>query len=154
MAQIDPNNINRGGLDPNTRYAYDVEQNEAYSRVMGSRGSEGEVYGHAKVLVVQPQKLEALKVLMGESKKRRWAYFDLPKNDHPIFLYDAPEYRPERLEANIHLVSNIDCSCPDKEEEMLREQEKSVILSFCESQLERKKDYDHVRARILEFLQG
>lgn len=153
MAGIDPN-IDKALLDPNTRYALDVQENEAYTKAVGLRGSERVISNAAKVFVNQPQKFDALKSLTGEVIKRRWAVFDLPKNDHPIFIYDSPDYSEERLEANLEIVTNLDCSCENKEEQVMREQEKSVIQAFCHGQLENKKNYDQIRLRILEFIKG
>lgn len=156
MDSVNPNPtpIDLNNLDPNTRYALDVERRESFTNQFGVLGTDRAVYDHAKTLVNQPQDPGAMKMLTGEMRQRRWAYFDLPQYDSRVFIYDSPNYSTERLEANVQMTMNLDCSCDNKEEQTMREQEQAVIHSFCVNQLKRKLDYDHLRARIIEFLQG
>jgi len=140
MSSIEPN-IDLSNLDPNTRYALGVERSESFNSKYGVKGgSEHTISDHAKVFVDHPLGQDALKQLMGEATQRRGAFYELPRGNPRVFLFDTPGYSTEQLAANSKRVANLDCSCDNPEEQKVREQEKLVIHSFCSSQLEHKKN--------------
>ncbi len=154
MSSIEPN-VDLNNLDPNTRYALAAERTETFNAKYGVKGgSEHAIYDHAKIFVNHPLSQDALKQLLGEASRRRGAFYDLPSGNPRVFLYDTPGYSTEQLAANAKRVESLDCSCDDPVEQKTREQEKLVIHAFCQGQLNHKKEYEAVKARILEFLQG
>lgn len=154
MSSVDPN-IDALQIDPHYRYAAGVESSESFNAQLGIKGNEHLGFDHAKIFVNQPIQNEAMKLLTGESIRRRFALFQLPST--PVsrqFLFDRPEYQLDRLEENLSLVQAIDCQSDDPKEQTRREQEKAILETFCEMEIARKKNYEEVRLRILEFLQG
>ncbi len=154
MSSIDPS-FDPSQIDSHIRYAQGVETSESFNAHLGLKGNEHVGYDHAKVFVNQPIQNDAMRLLTGESIRRRFAIFEVPKIfTTRQFLFDRSDYNLDQLETNLSLVQAIDCHCDDPIEQTRREQEKAILETFCEMEISRKKNYDEVRLRVLEFLQG
>lgn len=152
MSSIDPQS-DPYSLDINNQYAWSIENAERFEKQFKVSKGDPFTSDHSKVWVQKPQLQDAMKVLMGENRQRRWSIFQLPKGGDRSFLYESPEYSLDKLQEKLSRVEHLDCTCKDPQEQKLREQEKAVMQAFCEAELQRKEDYDALRLRILEFIQ-
>lgn len=148
MSSIDPSN----NIDVHTNWALNTERNELYRAQFGE--GERAAHQHAVTFVDKPLQLDQLKLLLGEFQQRRWAVFELPKGERRQIIFESGSYSLEKLHQNLEVVNKIDCTCNDKNEQTMRENEKKVLQIFCQEQIRLKEEYDRAKVRILELVQG
>lgn len=113
---------------------------------IGSDATLGLIESHATYFDYVP-KLDALEALLGQDQTLRWGSFSPPPhfNDLRRFFFEASLTQDWGEEERLKSLTGLD-------ERELRE--KKTIEDCLKIRSAIKKDYDHIAARMVQFIQG